>query len=89
MGIFDSAGKLLKPLKPVYAPFEFVGKKVAVAVNYILLSVVYFTAFAATAIVAKAAGKHFLELKVEKERKSYWIEQKKEDYTKKETYRGF
>ena len=83
MGIFDSAGKLLKPLKPVYAPFEFAGKKAAIAVNYILLTIVYFTAIAATALAAKAARKRFLELRIEKERKSYWIESKKEDYASK------
>lgn len=85
MGIFD----ILKPLKPVIAPFEFVGKRVATVVNYVLLTAVYFTAFAATAAVAKLARKKFLELKPEQKKQSYWIDKKKEDYSKKEAYRGF
>lgn len=85
MGIFD----FLKQLKPVLAPFEFVGKKVAFVVNSLLLTAVYFTVFAATAIIAKVLRKKFLELYPDKTAKSYWIERKKEDYGKKETYRGF
>ena len=85
MGIFD----ILKPLKPVLAPFEFVGKKVALVVNSLLLSVVYFTVFAATAIIAKVLRKKFLQLSPDKAVKSYWAERKKEDYGKKDAYRGF
>ncbi|MBI2141446.1 hypothetical protein HYU16_03405 [Candidatus Woesearchaeota archaeon] len=88
MGIFD----FLKPLgrlKPLLAPLEFVGKKVAILVNYVLLSIVYFTAFAATAAIAKVARKRFLELKPDHNRQSYWIESKKEDHSKKEAYRPF
>lgn len=85
MGIFD----FLKQLKPVLAPFEFVGKKVAFVVNSLLLSVVYFTVFAATAIIAKVLRKRFLQLSPDKTARSYWIERKKEDYSRKETYRGF
>ena len=85
MGIFD----FLKPLKPVLAPFEFVGKKVAFLVNSLLLAVVYFTVFAATAIIAKILRKRFLQLSPDKAMKSYWAERKKEDYSRKESYRGF
>ncbi len=89
MGIFDSILSALKPLKPIYAPFEFFGKKVAIAVNYILLTIVYFTAFAATAIIAKVLRKSFLDLKIDKNAKTYWMDRKKEDYSKKENYRSF
>ena len=88
MGIFDFL-KPLNKLKPVLAPFEFVGKKVATLTNYVLLTIVYFTAFATTAAIAKIARKRFLELKPDLKKQSYWIERKKEDYTNKETYRGF
>ncbi|MBI2143941.1 hypothetical protein HYU17_02200 [Candidatus Woesearchaeota archaeon] len=85
MGTFD----VLKPLKPLIRPFELVGKKVAIAVNYVLLTLVYFTAFAATKAVAKIAGKRFLELKPDHARKSYWVERQKEDPSKAEAYRQF
>lgn len=89
MGIFDVLKKLYKALKPVLAPFEFVGKKVAFIVNSLLLSAVYFTVFGATAIIAKVLRKRFLQLSPDKAAKSYWAERKKEDYSKKDAYRGF
>ncbi|MBI2145665.1 hypothetical protein HYU18_05100 [Candidatus Woesearchaeota archaeon] len=79
----------LKPLKPILAPFEFVGKKAAILINFLLLTLTYFTAVAATAIIAKTFRKKFLELRPQRERQSYWMERKKEDYSKKEAYRGF
>ena len=89
MGIPDFFSKLINKLKPVLAPFEFVGKKVALVVNAVLLTVTYFTTFAATAIIAKIFRKRFLDLKPDQKKKSYWIERKNEDYSKKETYRAF
>ena len=89
MGLSDFLDKLYNELKPVLAPFEWVGKKVAFVVNALLLTAVYFTVFGATAIIARIVRKKFLELKPDKAAKSYWMERNKEDYGKKETYRGF
>ncbi len=89
MGLFDFLGKLYNKLKPVLAPFEWVGKKAAFAVNTLLLTAVYFTVFGATAIIAKLLKKKFMEVSPDKAAKSYWMERKKEDYSKKETYRGY
>ena len=105
MGIFDFLDKLYNQLKPALAqigsspiahsarrgiaPFEWVGKKAALVVNSLLLTIVYFTVFGATAIVAKIMKKKFMELNPDKTAKSYWMERKKEDYGKKETYRGY
>ena len=88
MGIFDFL-KPLGKLRPLLAPLEFIGKKVATLVNYVLLTAVYFTALAATAAIAKIARKRFLELKPDLSKKSYWIERKKENYSSKESYRLF
>ena len=89
MGIPDFFNKLTSSVKPLLAPFEFVGKKIALVVNSLLLTIAYFTAFAATAIIAKIFRKKFLELKPDMNRKSYWMEKKNEDYSKKEAYRAF
>ncbi len=89
MGFFDVLKKLYNRLKPVLAPFEWVGKKVAFVVNSVLLTIVYFTVFAATAIIAKILRKKLLQLSPDKPAKSYWMERKKEDYGRKETYRGY
>ena len=89
MGIPDFFSKLVKKLKPILAPFEFVGKMIALVVNTLLLTGAYFTAIAATAIIAKVFRKRFLELKPDKEKKSYWMEKKNEDYGKEESYKSF
>ncbi|HIG98502.1 TPA: hypothetical protein HA231_03715 [Candidatus Woesearchaeota archaeon] len=80
---------ILKSLKRLLRPLEFTGRKVASLVNAMLLTVTYFTAVAATAIAAKIFRKKFLELKQDRNAKTYWHERKKEDHTKKEAYRAF
>ena len=89
MKLWDDLMEFLKPLKPLYDALDFVGKKVALVVNTVLLTIVYFTAFAATAIIAKLLRKHFLDLSIDKATPTYWLEAKKEDHTKKEPYRPF
>ena len=89
MGTPGFFSKLEKRLKPILAPFEFVGKKIALVVNSLLLAIAYFTAIAATAIIAKIFRKKFLELKPDQNRKSYWMEKKNDDYSKEESYKAF
>jgi hypothetical protein len=85
MGFWD----FFKPLRKLLAPFEFIGKKVAIGVNYVLLTLIYITAVALTWLVAKIFGKKFLHLKTEPGKQSYWLDRKKEDYASKESYRQF
>ena len=48
------------------------GETIAVLVNSVLLSLVYFIGFGGTSIIAKIFGKHFLDLKINKQAKTYW-----------------
>ena len=105
MGTLDFFNKLTSKLKPVLAqigaspivhsarrgiaPFEFVGKKIAIVVNSLLLTIAYFTAIAATAIIAKIFRKKFLELKPDMNKKSYWLERNNDDFSKEESYKSF
>ena len=89
MGIPDFFNMLVKRLKAVLSPFEFVGKKIALVVNTLLLTVAYFTAIAATAIIAKIFRKKFLELKPDMKKKSYWMERNNDDFSKEESYKSF
>lgn len=54
--------------------FQDFGHLIAIVVNYILLSLVYVVGVGVTAGVAKIIGKHFLDLKVPNEKKSYWTD---------------
>ncbi len=42
-------------------------------VNFILLSLVYFTAIALVAIISKLFGKRFIDLKRQKNTETYWL----------------
>ncbi|MEK6925715.1 MAG: hypothetical protein AABW50_00390 [Nanoarchaeota archaeon] len=50
------------------------GESIAAVVNSLLLSLVYFIGVGGTSIIAKLSRKHFLDLKLEEPRKSYWEE---------------
>lgn len=52
--------------------FKFVGEIIAKFINSVLLTMVYIIGVGLSALVAKTFNKHFLELKVDKNKKSYW-----------------
>jgi len=52
--------------------FQLFGKNVRILVNVALLSIVYVVGIGITSVFAKMFGKHFLDMKISKERKSYW-----------------
>ena len=62
------------------------GEDIAIIINSILLSFVYFVGVGLTSIFAKVFRKNFLELKPDKKIKSYWVDLKLknnlEDYYK-------
>ena len=61
-------------LKGVKSGQRKFGESIAVIVNSILLSFVYFFGVGITSILAKISRKHFLDLKPYKSRNSYWEE---------------
>ncbi len=65
------------------------GENFAAIVNLILLSVVYFLGVGGTSITAKIFGKHFLDLRTEKNIKTYWTELNLKKKEKEEYYRQF
>jgi len=65
------------------------GKTIAVIVNTILLSIIYFIGIGLTSIVAKLFGKHFLELEKKESLSSYWSELNLGKKPIKEYYRQF
>lgn len=48
------------------------GEDISRIVNLILLTMVYFIGVGFTSLIAKLFGKHFLELKTNKNLESYW-----------------
>ena len=76
--------ELLKNIKEGNKMF---GEDIASIVNFLLLTFVYFLGVGITSIIAKMSGKHFLELKMDKD--SYWSELNLSKRKKEEYYRQF
>lgn len=58
--------------KSFFEGMHLFGKKVTHFVNSILLLIVYLFGVGITSIIAKLLGKHFLELKIDKNKDTYW-----------------
>ncbi|MAG15645.1 hypothetical protein CMO88_01135 [Candidatus Woesearchaeota archaeon] len=67
---------MIKIIKSFWNGFLKVGKKIGEFNSRVLLSVVYILGIGFSALIAKTFRKHFLELKLEPEKESYWAERK-------------
>lgn len=65
------------------------GEDIAIIINSILLSFVYLIGVGLTSIFAKIFGKHFLDLKVDENKKTYWSELNLGKKPLEEYYRQF
>ncbi len=65
------------------------GLTLSALINSILLLFAYLSGIGLTALIAKITGKHFLELKLDKETKSYWSDLDLKRKQIKEYYRQF
>ncbi len=71
------------------AGFGKFGHNLSLIVNSLLLSVVYLLGVGSSSIIAKIFGKHFLNLKVDKKKDSYWSELDLKNKPIEEYYRQF
>lgn len=65
------------------------GKTISIIINSILLTVVYFFGVGLTSIFAKIFRKHFLDLKINENIKTYWTELNLTKKTREEYFRQF
>ena len=80
---------VLKLFEGFKAGFREVGEVLAGLVNLLLLSLVYLAGVGLTSIVAKIFGKHFLNLKQQKDKKTYYEELNLSKESKETYYRQF
>jgi len=76
-------------LKGLKKGFENFGKNIAIIINSILLAIVYIIGVGITSIIAKIFGKHFMDMKISKQRKSYWSKLDVGKEPKERYYRPF
>lgn len=69
--------------------FKGFGYLVSNIFNFILLFIVYFTVFGLTSIIGKLFDKKFLELDIDKNKKSYWTKRSLRKETFEDYYRQF
>ncbi len=65
------------------------GEHISVIINSILLTTVYFIGVGLSFIIARIFGKKFLDLSIDKEKKSYWEELNLTKKEKGEYFRQF
>ena len=65
------------------------GENISIIINSILLTIVYFIGIGITSIFAKIFNKHFLNLKLKKDEKTYWEDLNLTKKSMKEYYRQF
>lgn len=65
------------------------GENIAVIVNTILLFIVYIIGVGITSIVAKIFGKHFMELKIDNNKDTYWSDLNIDKKSMEDYYRQF
>tara|TARA_Y100000310_G_scaffold307622_1_gene349898 strand:- start:399 stop:638 length:240 start_codon:yes stop_codon:yes gene_type:complete len=75
----------MKFFKGIWKGQKAFGEAISSLVNSVLLSIVYFLGVGLTSIFAKILKKQFLEMKIDKNKKSYWTkldlnEKQLEDY---------
>lgn len=65
------------------------GEDIQSIINFIMLTFVYFLGVGITSIFARIFNKHFLNLEISKEEKTYWQNYDKRDKKMEEYYRQF
>lgn len=76
----------LKPLQKIWMGISVILGSI---MTRVILTFLFYIVVTPVAIIAKIAGKDFLNLKIEKEKKSYWIFRDKKEYNKTETEKQF
>lgn len=69
--------------------FKNFGHLISNIVNGALLFIVYFTVLGLTSIIGKLSNKKFLELAVDKNKKSFWSKRRLDKKTLEDYYRQF
>lgn len=77
---------VLKPLQKVWMSFAVV---MGFVMTRVILSILFYIIVTPVGIIARISGKDFLDLRIEKEKKSYWIFRKNNNYEKIETEKQF
>ena len=89
-GFFVLMGLVLPPiLWPIYKFWMGLATVLGMIMTSLILSILFFFAITPMSIIAKIAGKDFLDRKFEKERESYWIRRSPKPFKKEDCEKQF
>ena len=77
---------ILKPVNKVWMTFALI---LGWFMSRVILIILFYLVLTPIGLIAKLSGKHFLDLKIDKERTSYWVKRKKTSSTKIDLERQF
>jgi hypothetical protein len=80
---------MMRFLSGIKEGFKEFGENIALIVNSVLLSIVYFVGVGPTSLFAKLVKKSFLDVKIEKKSKTYWSDLNLKKRPEEEYYRQF
>ena len=76
-------------LKLIYKIWMTLAVLIGWFMTRVILSVLFYLVFTSFRLLAAISGKHFLDLKLDKSKKSYWIHKKSKEFKKSEYERQF
>jgi len=77
---------ILKPVNKVWMTLALI---LGWFMSRVILIILFYLVLTPVGLIAKLSGKHFLDLKIDKERTSYWVKRKKKSSTKIDLERQF
>jgi saxitoxin biosynthesis operon SxtJ-like protein len=78
-----------KALKPLFVVFTKIAHIIGWVNTRIILTLIYYVVITPIGLVLRLVGKDLLDLKIEKEKESYWIERTKVSATKESLEKQF
>lgn len=76
-------------LKPLYTVWMKVARFIGEIVNFVLLSVIFYTIFSIPALILKLLGKDLLDQRIEKDVQTYWRTRPQEDFDRERYTKQF
>ena len=77
---------ILKPLNKIWMTLALI---IGWFMSRVILIILFYLVLTPVGLIAKLSGKHFLDLKLDKERSSYWIKRKRTSSSKINLERQF
>lgn len=66
-------------LKPIFVLFSYLGYSLGWVMTRVILTILFYLVFTSIGAIARLLGNQFLDLKINKKAKSYWVDREQEE----------